>query len=270
MHLHPHRVIRGRRLLFRKVRLDYLSQEKENSKLGPTHVASENLVLPSANPIRILLVDEYTILREGLRLLIENQPGLLIVGEASKSEDATEVARREQPDIILLDPFAQSQGDCSILGELLSVANNARVIVLTGTRDTADHRKAICQGAKGIVLKQEASETLIKAIKKVSAGEVWLEPSTTASVLSEMVSNARDRKASPEQTKMQSLTQREREVAALAAEGLKNRDIASRLFITEATVSHHLTSIFNKLGVTDRLQLIVYVHRQGPVSATER
>jgi DNA-binding NarL/FixJ family response regulator len=85
-----------------------------------------------------------------------------------------------------------------------------------------------------------------------------------------MVSNAREKRSDPEQAKIQSLTQREREVVALACEGLKNRCIASRLFITEATVSHHLTSIFTKLGVTDRLQLIVYVHRQGLSRITDR
>ena len=242
--------------------MSYAGLEKENFQLGLTLSADGGRDFPSVNAIRILLVDEYTILREGLRLLIENQIDLQVVGEAGGREDAIEVATHKQPDIILLDPFAQSHSDCSILDELLSVAKNAQVIVLTGMRDTVAHRKAICLGAKGIVLKQEASETLIKAIKKVSAGEVWLEPSTTARVISEMVSNARDRKANPEQKKIQTLTQREREVVVRVAEGLKNKQIASRLFITEATVSHHLTSIFNKLGVTDRLQLIVYAHRQ--------
>jgi DNA-binding NarL/FixJ family response regulator len=242
--------------------LGYPGLEKDNSQLGLTPAAGGSLVLPGADPVRILLVDEYTIFREGLRLLIESQHWLRIIGEASERQDAIEVAAREQPDIILLDPFAQPQSDCSILDELLAAAKSAQVIVLTGTRDTAAHRKAICLGARGIVLKQESSETLIKAIEKVSAGEVWLEPSTTASVISEMVSSARDRKSNPEHGKIQTLTHREREVLTLVAEGLKNKHVALRLLITEATVSHHLTSIFSKLGVTDRLQLIVYAHRQ--------
>lgn len=241
----------------------YVRSEKENFSLRLLPAGGEGKALPSADPIKILLIDEFTMLREGLRLLIESQPGLRIVGDTSEREDALEVAAREQPDMILLDPFAQGDSDCSILDELLSVAKGAQVIVLTGTRDIATHRKAIYHGAKGIVLKQEACETLINAIKKVRAGEVWLDPSTTASLLSEMVSSARESKPDPEQAKIQTLSRREREVAALICEGLKNKLIASRLSITEATVSHHLTSIFNKLGVKDRLQLIVYMHRQG-------
>jgi DNA-binding NarL/FixJ family response regulator len=244
-----------------------LEKDKLPSELAPD--ASRSGASPNANPVRILVIDECTILREGLRLLMHDQPCLRIVGEASGHEDAIEAASREQPDIILLDPFAQPDSDCSILDELLSAAKNAQVLILTGTLDIAAHRKAICLGAKGIVLKQEASERLINAIKKVSAGEVWLEPSTTASVISEMVSNARDRKADPEQKKIQTLTRREREVVELVAEGLKNKQIALRLFIAEATVSHHLTSIFNKLGVTDRLQLIVYAYRQRLIENAE-
>lgn len=250
--------------------MSYTSIGKNNLQSGLMLAADSSPALPSASTIRILLVDEHTVLREGLRLLIENYPGLVIVGEASEYEEAIEVATREQPDIILLDPFARSEIDCSILDELLSVAKSAQLIVLTGMRDTATHREAICLGAKGIVLKQESSETLIKAIKKVNAGEMWLEPATTASVISEMVYNARNRKANPEQSKIQALTRREREVVAHIAEGMKNKEVASRLFITEATVSHHLTSIFNKLGVTDRLQLIVYAHRQGLIEMGEK
>jgi DNA-binding NarL/FixJ family response regulator len=246
----------------------FSAQEEVDPQIEVKAIAGREMLLSNFKSIRILLVEEQTILREGLRLLIERQLDLTIVGEASGHADAIDIAIREQPDIILIDPFIECYNNSTILEELVTVAENAYIIVLTGSRDSLAHRRAVCLGAKGIVLKQEACETLIKAIKKVSAGEVWLEPSITASVLSEMICEARDRKNDPEMAKIMTLTKREREVITLVAEGLKNRQIAKRLFISESTVSHHLTSIFNKLAVADRLQLIVYAYRRGLANPT--
>jgi DNA-binding NarL/FixJ family response regulator len=124
------------------------------------------------------------------------------------------------------------------------------------------HRTA-CLGARGLVFKQEASEVLIRAIKKVSSGKVWLEQ-PTANLLADLSSRPGTRTA-PDMRKMATLTQREREVVMLVAGGLKNKQIAEKLFISEATVSHHLTSIFGKLGVADRLQLLICAYQHGVV-----
>jgi DNA-binding NarL/FixJ family response regulator len=211
-------------------------------------------------PIRILLVDEQTIVREGLRLIIESHPEFKIVGEAGNREDALDIAIREQPHIIVLDPTLEYDVSCRIIDDLLAAAKDANIIILTGAKDIDAHRQAISLGARGIVLKQEASQILITAIEKVYAGETWIERSSTAFLLTEVLSIMRNGKTDPEATKIATLTLREREVIELIAEGLKNKQIAERLFITQATVSHHLTSIFSKLGVSDRLQLMVYAY----------
>jgi len=218
-------------------------------------------VMFTDRPIRILLVDAHTVVREGLCLLIERQPCMTVVGETGSQEDAIEITRREQPDIILLDTNLSCDHACAIVSQFLDVANRARVIILTTTRDPQAHRRAITFGARGVVSKWESSGVLSKAIKRVLAGEIWLERSTTASLLFDALSSAQ--RARSEAAKIALLTGREREVINLVAEGLKNKPIADQLFITESTVSHHLTSIFSKLGISDRLKLIVYAHRQG-------
>jgi two-component system nitrate/nitrite response regulator NarL len=216
----------------------------------------------STNPIRVLLIDDHVVMRRGLRMLIENQPGLSVVGEATDRDAAILSAAREQPDIILLDLDLGDQSGLDILPELRAVAKAARVIVLTGIRDPAEHRQAVRLGATGMVLKEQAVDTLVKAIERVHAGETWLDPALVAHVLADR-SRARGQDANPEAAGIAALTEREREVIVLIGEGLKNRQIGKRLSISETTVVHHLTSIFAKLGVANRLELVTYAYRHG-------
>ena len=216
--------------------------------------------------IRIFLVGEHVMVREGLRSIIDKHPCLTISGETSSWEEAIDITRREQPDVILLDTSLGCEQACAVVSQLLAVANRAHVIILTATRDPQAQRRAITVGARGVVSKQESAEVLIKAIKRVHAGEIWLERSTTASLLFEALSGAQ--RGNLEAAKIALLTLREREVIGLVAEGLKNKPIADQLFITESTVSHHLTSIFSKLEISDRLKLIVYAHRRGLTKPT--
>ncbi len=216
----------------------------------------------STNPIRVLLVDDHVVMRRGLRMLIENQPGLCVVGEATDRDAAILSAAREQPDIILLDLDLGDQSGLDILPELRTVAKGARVIVLTGIRDPVEHRQAVRLGATGMVLKEQAVDTLVKAIERVHAGETWLDPALVAHVLADR-SRARGSDADPAAAGIVALTEREREVIALIGEGLKNRQIGERMSISETTVVHHLTSIFDKLGVANRLELVTYAYRHG-------
>jgi len=140
--------------------------------------------------------------------------------------------------------------------ELRRIAADARVLVLTGLTDEESHRQAARLGAAGLVLKQNAAEVLLKAIRKVNEGETWLDRSVMSNLLHEM--NRPKKQIDPEEAKMASLTIRERDVIALIAEGQKNKQIAERLFISETTVTHHLSSIYSKLGVSDRLELVIY------------
>jgi len=206
--------------------------------------------------LRILLIEDQLVIRAGLRLLIESQPGLQVVALAANREEALKFAACESPDLILLDLKLGEESGLAFLPELRAATPKARVLVLTSSKDVDVHRQAVRLGAAGIVLKDQEPELLIKAIRKVHAGEVWLDRTTTGNLFHEMTQNSGD--LDPEQSKIQSLTDREFQVIKLIAEGLKNKEIAKRLFISETTVTHHLSSIFSKLEVSDRLELVIY------------
>src|SRR4029434_2983091 len=146
---------------------------------------------------------------------------------------------------------------------LLRTAPEARILVLTGVRDPEIHRQAIRHGAVGLVLKVKAVETLLQAITKVRAGEVWLESTMIARVLGDLTRPQPSPQVSAEATKIARLTEREREAITLVGEGLRNKHIAERLYISEATVRHHLTAIFAKLDVSDRFELAIYAYHHG-------
>jgi two-component system, NarL family, response regulator DegU len=221
------------------------------------------MVGADARRIRIVLIDEHTILRQALRVFFKDEADFEVVGEVGDRSSAIETVAGAQPDIILLGLAAGDVSGYQIIEELLAVATEARVIVLPDARDVKACHNAMRFGAKGVIPKQHPVETLIEVIKKVFAGDVWVESATAAKLLAEMVNDFGGKRPDPETAKMNSLSRREREVVTLVASGMKNRQIAEHLFITEATVSHHLTSIFNKLDIPDRLQLIVYAHRHG-------
>ncbi len=212
-------------------------------------------------PIRILLIDDHAIVRQGLQMFIDAQPGLKVIGMAENRATALEIAEREQPDIILLDLDLGSDSGIDVLPALPAAAPHARVILLTGARDAEQHLQAVQRGAMGVVLKDQAAESLTAAIKNVHGGGAWLDPSLTARLLSRRTNpqQARD----PEADKIAALTPREREIVALICEGLQNNDISARLTISSATVRNHLGAIFNKLGVTSRLELAIYAFRHG-------
>lgn len=242
--------------------------------------------------IRLLLVDDQVIVREGLRLLLENQPGLTVAGEAANCQDAVALAAREQPDIILLDLDLGGTHGLDCLPELLAVAPHSRVLILTGVYDLDIHHTAVGRGAVGIVRKLEAADVLVKAIRKVFAGEVWLDGALMARVLNdlwrvqagrpvefaaapqlrmsapqrevvEMWSHQIDPPTPDEAARIAQLTEREREVIGLIGEGLRNQQIADRLSISVITVRHHLSSVFSKLDVGDRFELAIYAYRHG-------
>ena len=209
-----------------------------------------------------MIVDDHAVIRTGLRMLIEQDQTMTVVAMAGTASEALVLAEREKPDIIVLDLMLGDEDGLEFLPQLCKTSPNSRVLILTGVQSTTSHRLAIRRGAMGIVLKQQAAELLLKAIRKVHAGEVWIDRSMMSSVLSD-VRSERHEEADPEAGKISSLTPREREVIALVSEGLKNKLIGERLFISETTVTHHLSSIFSKLDVSDRLELIIYAFRYG-------
>ncbi len=228
------------------------------------------MVTPATKPIRILLVDDHAVVRAGLRMIIQSRTGMTIVGEAGNRDDALSLADSEHPDIILLDLDLGGDSGMTLIADLIASAGEARIIILTGLRDPEAHRQAVLLGAMGIVKKEKAAEVLISAIERVHAGEAWLDPSLMAGVLTELTRSSKGRKTDPEAEKIAALTNREREVIALVGEGIKSKEIAGRLFISETTVRHHLTSIFDKLGVADRVELLIYAYRHGLASPPRR
>jgi len=218
---------------------------------------------PTPLPIRVLIIEDHVMVRTVLRLFLDNAPKLRVVGEAAGPSEALALVAREQPDIILLDLALGDTNGLNLLPELRTKASAARILILTGVSDPDLHRRAISLGAMGLVLKGQSTEVLLQAIEKVQQGEVWLEPSLIADVLSDITHHRNGRQDNPEAVKIATLTAREREVMALLGEGLRNKQIAQRLFISETTVRHHLSSIFSKLGVADRLELVIYAYRYG-------
>lgn len=213
------------------------------------------------SPIRVLLIDDQRLMRAGLHLLIDSKPGLKVVGEAGNRAEALALAASEQPDVILLDLDMGNENGLEFLPELLTVTYGAKVIVLTGLHDQQFHLRAAQLGALGLVLKDQAKETILNAIERVNAGEAWFDGAMVAKALTRMYSNRKSESIDQEAAKLAALTKREREIINLISQGLKNQQIADKLFISEGTVRNHLTAIYAKLEVTDRFGLIIYANR---------
>ena len=186
---------------------------------------------PAPIKIRILIIDDQLIVREGLRMLIENHPGTKVVAMGSTRSEALDIIAREPTDLIILNLELGGNSALSFIPELREAAKDARILVLTGQRDSATHQKAAQHGAMGVVLKEDAADLLLKAIEKVYKGEAWLDRLTLGSLIFQMSSQEKET-VDPRTRKIASFTDRERQVIALIAEGLKNRQIAERLFIS--------------------------------------
>lgn len=215
----------------------------------------------SEGVVKVVLVDDHAIVRQGVRMLIESDPGLQVSGEAHDRASAVAVASREQPDVLLLDLLLDGENGLDLIAAVRAASPRTGILVLTGVRDPLVHRRALELGAAGLVAKEAAADVLLKAIGKVAAGGRWFDRSALPPLSSEPAPSERSAAGNPEAEKIAKLSPREREVAALIGEGLSNRKIAERLSISETTVRHHLTSVFAKLGVGDRLELLVYAYR---------
>ena len=214
--------------------------------------------------IRIVVADDHPIFRDGLCKLLALEEDFEVVAQAQDGRQVLDVLQQHEPDILLLDLKMPGLDGLATLQRLQATKNKTRVIVLTASDDKNEFVQAMKLGTSGIVLKQTATELLIKSIRKVHAGEIWLDSHTTAAVIRQFVANdevppaaaaapvaPRDRERSP-------LSQREREIVALVAQGFKNKEMAEKMFISEQTVKNHLHNIFDKLGVSDRLELALY------------
>jgi len=220
---------------------------------APSHVRTHGVGLG----IRILLVDDHILVRQGIRLLLETDPELIVVGEVATAADARAAADRERPSVVVLDAGFGANG-FELISELTADQRDARVLLLTGVGDSEQHREAIRAGASGVVLKQQAGDVLRKAVRRVHAGEVWADRGTTALVLEELRRGPARHDPDSHAARAGSLTAREREIVMLVAQGHNTQRIADALCISEKTVRNHLASIYAKLRVSDRLELALY------------
>jgi DNA-binding NarL/FixJ family response regulator len=213
--------------------------------------------------IRIVVADDHPIFRDGLCKLLALEEDFEVVAQAQDGRQVLEVLQQFEPDILLLDLKMPGLDGLATLQRLQAVKNKTRVIVLTASDDKNEFVQAMKLGTSGIVLKQTATELLIKSIRKVHAGEIWLDSHTTQAVIRQFVANEEPQQAAPSTAPMRDrerspLSQREREIVSLVAQGFKNKEMAEKMFISEQTVKNHLHNIFDKLGVSDRLELALY------------
>ena len=213
--------------------------------------------------IKVVIVDDHTLFREGIKKILALEKDIEIVGEAFDGEEVISVLNRCEPDIMLLDVKMERVNGLQVLPRIVEQFPVLKVIILTAQVSSAESVKAIRDGARGIILKHAASEFLIKGIRKVAEGELWADSSTMTQVVDSLSRKYRvDR--SPEKGRKE-LSDREIEVVTLVASGHRNKEIANKLFISEQTVKTHLSNIFQKLEVNDRLELALYAMRNGLV-----
>lgn len=220
---------------------------------------------PAAPPIRVFLVDDHRLTLWGLERLIESaHPRMAVVGTARSRRELMAHRAVTAADVIVLDLDLGEDRGTDAMPDLVR-EYPARVLVLTGDGDRQHHRQAVLQGARGVVHKSQPAEVILHAIEKVHTGEVWLERSVMASVLSDLVGHDRSPERSGQGERIARLTPKEREVvrALVRHRGAKNFVVADELHISEHTLRNHLTTIYDKLGVRGRLELYLYATEHG-------
>jgi len=216
-------------------------------------------------PIRVFLIDDHRSILWGLERLIESgKPAMQVVGTATNCAEALKLIDEAAPNLILLDIGLGNENGVNEIPNLLA-RSHAKILVLTGLRDESLHDKAVLAGASGVVEKEAPAETILAAIEKVHEGQLWLDRVATGRIFLEFARENAAQSVDPERVKIASLTDREREIVLIAAThaGFNAKAIAEMLYISEHTLRNHLTSIYDKLQVANRLELFAYVHKHG-------
>jgi DNA-binding NarL/FixJ family response regulator len=209
--------------------------------------------------IRVLVADDQAMVRSGFRMLLGSEPDIEVVAEAGDGGEAVQQAARFEPTVVLMDIRMPDLDGLEATRQILAANPSARVLILT-TFDLDEYvYEALRAGASGFVLKDDPPEQLIAAVRTIAAGDALLSPSVTRRVIKQFT---RVPRPSPPQ-QLDELTEREREIFALIADGLSNAEIGERLYISETTVKTHITHIFQKLDLRDRVQAVVLAYRTG-------
>jgi len=219
----------------------------------------------SVPTINIVISDDHALFREGLRKLLEAEPGMRIVGEAVDGEETITVVGQLKPHVLLLDLLLPKLSGLEVLAELSKLGTQTRTIMLTAAIEREQVIEALQLGVRGIVLKHSALQLLLKSIRCVNEGQYWIGQEG----VSDLIHALRRMKPSHSASGIKQnfgLSSREMEVIALIVAGYTNKDLARELGISENTAKHHLTNIFDKLGVSNRLELVLYAVDHGLVT----
>lgn len=211
------------------------------------------------NSIKTIVVDDHSLMRQGLKKILELENDISVIGEASDGEEAINISLKKRPDVLLLDINMPKTNGIEVLRRLKDLGVESKIIMLTIHDDREYLFETVNIGADGYVLKDSESETLIKAIRDVYNGKSYIQPSLATLLVKEYGSKDHAQNKS----KKDSLTRREYEVISLIAEGLNNREIAEKLFISEKTVKNHVSNIFKKIEVNDRIQAAIFAYKNN-------
>lgn len=229
--------------------------------------------VPTTDKIRIAIADDHPIFRDGLCRLLSLEEDFVVVAQVNDGLQVLEVLRQYEPDILLLDLNMPGLSGLATLQRVQAANTKTRVILLTASDNQNEFVQALKLGSCGIVQKQTATELLVDSIRRVHAGECWMDSRTTAAVIQRFVSPGDSggpaSSAAHRDQSRSLLSPREREIVHLTAQGLKNSDMAAKLSLSEQTVKNHLHSIFDKLGVSDRLELVLHAVEHRLVGISE-
>lgn len=221
--------------------------------------------VPAINTIRVLLIDDHRSVLWGLEKLIDSQmPKMQVIGKFTSFAEASTQLEKLSPDVILLDLDLGNEQGIDVIPRLILITN-AKILILTGSRDAALHDRAIIAGAKGVLGKESAAELILTAIERVHEGQLWVDQARIGRIILELSRKKSVEEQNPELKKIESLTPRERNIvmSVTTRAGASGSDVAKELHVSESTLRNHLSSIYSKLGIANRLELWDYAHKHG-------
>jgi DNA-binding NarL/FixJ family response regulator len=227
---------------------------------------------PAADPISVVLVDDQPLIRKGFRMVLEEEEGIVVVGEAADGAAALHLVGRCHPDVVVMDVRMPGMDGIEATRAIIAAEPHSRILILT-TFDLDEYAfGALRLGASGFILKDVLPAELVRAIRAVAEGDAVIAPSATRRLLDAFGHQLPDPEPAggPSHPELDQLTAREREILMELAGGLSNAEIAERLFVTEATVKTHLGRVLSKLGLRDRVQAVVYAYEAGLVDRRSR
>ena len=214
--------------------------------------------------IRVVIADDQAVVRGGLRMILESEDGIEVAGEAADGREALDLARELDPDVVLMDIRMPTLDGIEATRRLITAGGRARVLVLTTYDLDENVYDALKAGAAGFLVKTDSPAQLVHAVRVVATGEALLAPDITRRLVDRFVTGLRPNTPAPPE--LDELTPREREVLKLVARGQSNAEIAGTLFVSDGTVKTHVARILSKLGLRDRVQIVVFAYESGIVA----